>query len=379
MRRAGGAELEPAALRAGAGDGPRDPCAISTQHGAQQAACRRGLSLGGRGREGRGAARLFVASGCSRRSDEPLARRYLAGARRGRALLWCHTLGEGRPLSVGRRARLLNRQEPYKTFGAQIFMLFEAVKKLGNLLRGAPPMLSRNCNVRPGHAVAEGGSVPPVCASPPSKVGIAARKGMPQVGLPPALHSPRALQAGRLPALRSPRRANDGTTCGGFFRGLFCRRSSARAQGKLSLTKPERSKPKHVPRGDQQKLRKGGAHGLDERACGIGIGGRWWRVPDCSALTSWIDHCRVRPIPCADRVFKAKIAKKQDEMRASNELTKKIVGRIEATMAARASTDGAGLSMLKPDGERPPLPTSPHHATHARHQSQCHHTHRAQS
>jgi len=78
-------------------------------------------------------------------------------------------------------------------------------------------------------------------------------------------------------------------------------------QGKLSLTKPERSKPKHVPRGDQQKLRKG------------------------------------------DRVFKAKIAKKQDEMRASNELTKKIVGRIEATMAARASTDGAGLSMLKPD------------------------------
>ena len=80
-------------------------------------------------------------------------------------------------------------------------------------------------------------------------------------------------------------------------------------QGKLKLKKaPMRSKPKPV-RGDQQKLRKG------------------------------------------KFIIKAGIGKKADACRAQDELTKKITARIEQTMAARASQDGGGLSMIQVDGD----------------------------
>ena len=80
-----------------------------------------------------------------------------------------------------------------------------------------------------------------------------------------------------------------------------------RTQGKFGLKKPERSKPKRAPKGDQQKLRKG-----------------------------------------AHLVFQPKIAKKQAEERSQRELTKKIQARIEQTMASRASGDG-GLRVVKAD------------------------------
>lgn len=49
-------------------------------------------------------------------------------------------------------------------------------------------------------------------------------------------------------------------------------------------------------------------------------------------------------------VIKPVIAKKQAEFNAQAALTKKIGRRIEQTMAARAHTDGGGLSVLKADG-----------------------------
>ena len=84
----------------------------------------------------------------------------------------------------------------------------------------------------------------------------------------------------------------------------------ARSQGKhTNSKKPECSKPKRAPQGDQQKLRKG-----------------------------------------AHLVIGSKIAKKQTEQRAQEALTKKIAARIEATMASRASGDGGGLRVLKDEG-----------------------------
>ena len=80
-----------------------------------------------------------------------------------------------------------------------------------------------------------------------------------------------------------------------------------RTQGKFGLKKPERSKPKRAPKGDQQKLRKG-----------------------------------------AHLVLEPKIAKKQAEERSQRELTKKIQARIEQTMASRAGADG-GLRVVKAD------------------------------
>ena len=83
------------------------------------------------------------------------------------------------------------------------------------------------------------------------------------------------------------------------------------SQGKHTIPKKveRHGKQKRQPKGDQQNLRKG-AH-LD---------------------------------------IKAKIGKKQTEERAQKELTKRIAARIESTMAARASTDGGGLHMLKAEG-----------------------------
>ena len=90
-------------------------------------------------------------------------------------------------------------------------------------------------------------------------------------------------------------------------------------QGKISGLKKggERSKPKRAAHGDQQKLRKG------------------------------------------NFVFNTKVGKKQADDRAQKELTKKITARIESTMAARASTDGGGLQVLKAEaklGEKPLRP-----------------------
>ena len=50
-----------------------------------------------------------------------------------------------------------------------------------------------------------------------------------------------------------------------------------------------------------------------------------------------------------DFVIKPHIGKLAAADRAQNELTKKITARIEATMAARAASDGGGLAMLKAD------------------------------
>mmetsp|Transcript_41776 Transcript_41776/g.110147 ORF Transcript_41776/g.110147 Transcript_41776/m.110147 type:complete len:83 (+) Transcript_41776:119-367(+) len=45
-----------------------------------------------------------------------------------------------------------------------------------------------------------------------------------------------------------------------------------------------------------------------------------------------------------------KLAKKADDERAQQALTKKIAMRIEQTMASRAAPDGAGLSLVSTDG-----------------------------
>ena len=83
-------------------------------------------------------------------------------------------------------------------------------------------------------------------------------------------------------------------------------------QGKLKLKKSSGLKAQGLKkakpvRGDQQKLRKG------------------------------------------NFVFKAGISKNASQLTAQNELTKKITARIEQTMAARASQDGGGLSMVQAD------------------------------
>ena len=52
---------------------------------------------------------------------------------------------------------------------------------------------------------------------------------------------------------------------------------------------------------------------------------------------------------CADFVIKT-IGKGRDTQNAQFELTKKITARIEQTMAARASSDGGGLQMVKDQG-----------------------------
>ena len=90
-------------------------------------------------------------------------------------------------------------------------------------------------------------------------------------------------------------------------------------QGKISGLKKggERSKPKRAAHGDQQKLRKG------------------------------------------NFVFSTKVGKKQADDRAQKELTKKITARIEQTMAARASTDGGGLRVLKGDEGQSGKPLRP--------------------
>jgi len=90
-------------------------------------------------------------------------------------------------------------------------------------------------------------------------------------------------------------------------------------QGKISGLKKggERSKPKRAAHGDQQKLRKG------------------------------------------NFVFNTKVGKKQADDRAQKELTKKITARIESTMAARASTDGGGLQVLKAEAKLGDKPLRP--------------------
>ena len=90
-------------------------------------------------------------------------------------------------------------------------------------------------------------------------------------------------------------------------------------QGKISGLKKggERSKPKRAAHGDQQKLRKG------------------------------------------NFVFNTKVGKKQADDRAQKELTKKITARIESTMAARASTDGGGLKVLKAEAKLGDKPLRP--------------------
>ncbi|KAL1520737.1 hypothetical protein AB1Y20_022305 [Prymnesium parvum] len=79
------------------------------------------------------------------------------------------------------------------------------------------------------------------------------------------------------------------------------------AQGNLKLKKAEK-KPKPV-RGDQQKLHRG-------------------------------RNLQIKP----------SINKQTTAYAAQQAITKKIVKKIEQTMAARASTDGAGLSVVKADG-----------------------------
>ena len=83
---------------------------------------------------------------------------------------------------------------------------------------------------------------------------------------------------------------------------------AAPPQGLGKLKKPERPKQKRAPRGDQQKLSKGNFD------------------------------------------LKPKIGKAAHTHAANVALTKKITARIEQTMAARAATDGGGLSVLKSDG-----------------------------
>ena len=90
--------------------------------------------------------------------------------------------------------------------------------------------------------------------------------------------------------------------------------AAAMPQGKLKLKKSSGLKAQGLKkakpvRGDQQKLRKG------------------------------------------NFVFKAGISKNASQLTAQNELTKKITARIEQTMAARASQDGGGLSMIQVDGD----------------------------
>lgn len=60
---------------------------------------------------------------------------------------------------------------------------------------------------------------------------------------------------------------------------------------------------------------------------------------------------RSRVAACADFVLKT-IGKGKDVQNAQMELTKKITQRIEQTMAARASSDGGGLHMVKRDDEQ---------------------------
>lgn len=79
-------------------------------------------------------------------------------------------------------------------------------------------------------------------------------------------------------------------------------------QGLGKLKKPERGKAKRQPKGDQQKLGKG------------------------------------------NFVLQPKIGKASATAAAHSALTKQITLRIEQTMAARAATDGGGLSVLKSDG-----------------------------
>eukprot|EP00326_Haptolina_ericina_P000003 CAMPEP_0181214906 /NCGR_PEP_ID=MMETSP1096-20121128/25720_1 /TAXON_ID=156174 ORGANISM="Chrysochromulina ericina, Strain CCMP281" /NCGR_SAMPLE_ID=MMETSP1096 /ASSEMBLY_ACC=CAM_ASM_000453 /LENGTH=102 /DNA_ID=CAMNT_0023306707 /DNA_START=18 /DNA_END=326 /DNA_ORIENTATION=+ len=81
------------------------------------------------------------------------------------------------------------------------------------------------------------------------------------------------------------------------------------AQGNLKLKKNPEKKAKAV-RGDQQKLKVG-----------------------------------------RNMVIKPGIAKRTSQFSAQQDITKQIVNRIEKTMASRAATDGAGLSMVKDDGE----------------------------
>ena len=78
-------------------------------------------------------------------------------------------------------------------------------------------------------------------------------------------------------------------------------------QGLGKLKKPERGKVKRQPKGDQQKLTKGNFD------------------------------------------IKPKIGKASQAHAAQVALTKKITTRIEQTMAARAATDGSGLSIVKDD------------------------------